>query len=395
MPSQKIMFVIGTLEVGGSERHLASVASALVARGWCVAVFTLAGGGPLANQLLEQGVEVLGPPPRKGGRVSLARRIINLAIVSCCLFTTMVRRRPTVVHCFLPAAYAIGAPLSLLSLCPIRVMSRRSLNRYQHTRRIFGVLERLLHLSMTAILANSRRIAEELRGEGVVERRLGLIYNGVSSTFAPDSSARMRMRSELSISDGAVVLIIVANLIPYKGHRDLLDAVALSNREMPNGWRLLIVGRDDGCGEQLKQQAARLGLTDSVMFLGSRNDVPELYAAADIGILCSHEEGFSNAILEGMASRLPMVVTDVGGNAEAVLNDETGVVVPAHDPERLASAIVRLAKNLELRQQFGAAAQKRVWAAFSFDHAVDCYEALYRGLLAGKTPEEIDAIRPS
>ena len=68
-----------------------------------------------------------------------------------------------------------------------------------------------------------------------------------------------------------------------------------------------------------------------MLFLNTRNDVLEILNACDIGVLCSHQEGFSNSVLEGMASGLPMIVTDVGGNAEAVLNGKSGIVVPPHD----------------------------------------------------------------
>src|SRR3546814_4809262 len=78
----------------------------------------------------------------------------------------------------------------------------------------------------------------------------------------------------------------------------------------------LVVGRDDGIGDQLLAKAASYGIPSNVRFLGSREDVPSLVAGSDIGVLCSHEEGFSNAILEYMQAGLPVVATDVGGNAD-------------------------------------------------------------------------------
>ena len=80
-------------------------------------------------------------------------------------------------------------------------------------------------------------------------------------------------------------------------------------------------------------------------------------AAADFGLLTSHEEGFSNVILEGMAASLPMIVTRVGGNPEAVLHERTGLVVPAMDPQAIGEAVLRLARDGQLRKQFGAAAE--------------------------------------
>jgi glycosyltransferase involved in cell wall biosynthesis len=110
-------------------------------------------------------------------------------------------------------------------------------------------------------------------------------------------------------------------------------------------------------------------------------------------MLCSHQEGFSNAVLEGMAASLPMIVTNVGGNAEAVLDGECGIVVPPSDPPRLAEAIARLAKSPELRTAFGGAARRRVTEHFSLESSVEAYDAMYRALLSGAEPQDIPEIR--
>jgi glycosyltransferase involved in cell wall biosynthesis len=155
---------------------------------------------------------------------------------------------------------------------------------------------------------------------------------------------------------------------------------------------LLIVGRDDGIQRDLQMQISAAGLLGHIRFLGARYDVPALYVASDIGLLVSHQEGFSNAILEGMAAALPMIVTDVGGNAEAVGDGETGLVVPAQNPAQLAAAIVRLANDPQSRAAFGEAGRLRVHERFSFAGCVDRYDRLYRGLLHGEAPQQIDGV---
>ena len=105
-------------------------------------------------------------------------------------------------------------------------------------------------------------------------------------------------------------------------------------------------------------------------------DIPDLLAASDIGVLASYEEGFSNAVIEGMAASLPMVVTDVGGNAEAVIDGECGYVIPPHDPTALAKALENLICDSGRRQNMGEAARRRV-AESPLDACVAAYEALY------------------
>jgi len=136
-----------------------------------------------------------------------------------------------------------------------------------------------------------------------------------------------------------------------------------------------------------------LGIGRNVRFLDSRNDIPDILNACDIGVLCSHQEGFSNAVLEGMASGLPMIVTDVGGNAEAVLDGECGIVVPPRDPARLAGAIVQLAVDPSLRARLGGAARRRTSEHFALDRAIAAYDALYRALQSGIAPGDVREVR--
>ena len=98
--------------------------------------------------------------------------------------------------------------------------------------------------------------------------------------------------------------------------------------------------------------------------MGNVANVADFLAAADIGLSCSHQEGFSNTVLEGMAVGLAMVVTDVGGNREAIVDEESGLLVPALAPERLARAMLRMATDTVQRKRFGAAARRRLAASF-------------------------------
>jgi glycosyltransferase involved in cell wall biosynthesis len=162
---------------------------------------------------------------------------------------------------------------------------------------------------------------------------------------------------------------------------------------------LLLVGRDDGIESSLKKKTRDLGIAEHVRFLGQRYDVADLLRIADIALLCSHEEGFSNALLEMMAAGLPCIVTDVGGNPEAVIDEVTGLLVPAKDPGAIARAILRLAHDPDLRRRMGLAGRTRVQQNFSLEACLDSYEALYssimdndiqrhRALLSGSAPQK-------
>ena len=214
--------------------------------------------------------------------------------------------------------------------------------------------------------------------------KVRLIYNGVDTVKAQYTDTSREIRDELGIPEDILLLVKVANLLPYKGHADLLDALSILTSNQRSKVHVLMIGRGYEDRSDLRLKASELRLERHVSWLGSRNDVPELLEVADIGILASHEEGFSNAILEGMSAGLPMVVTDVGGNAEAVIDGETGLVVPSKNPKALAAALEKLIFDTELRQSMGRAGRKRAQERFSLDSCVDAYEALFNEVLGSR-----------
>ncbi len=378
-----VLFVMPTLQVGGTERQVALLADTLRRRGMRIAVYSFADGA-VRGQIERSGVTVILSPLSPATLVGLLSTAVHL-------FWFLLTRRPCIVQFFLPAAYLVGAPAAILTGIPIRVMSRRSLNSYQRSR-LIRWLEKGLHRRMQAVLGNSRCVVAQLRQEGVPAKRLGLIYNGIEAAQFSNRAARGACRAELGVPVDAVALCIVANLIPYKGHADLIDALALAAAELPRDWRLLVIGRDDGIGLRLREQAKRLGLEPHIIFLGAQDDVAPFLAASDIGILCSHQEGLSNAVLEGMAAGLPMIVSAVGGNPEIVVDEESGLVVPARDAKGLADAIVRLANNPALCARFGAAGRQRVKKHFTVVAFAERHQALYDALRSGRLPDTVREI---
>lgn len=393
---KKLIVVIGSLNVGGTERHLVSILPKLVECGWSVRVITLTEKGSLSSTVEAQGVEVISLlKPRhykiiKQWSQPFARLLRIFLCVSRLAWKLKRESKDVLLHFYLPESYVLGMFGVMLSgFSGHTIMSRRSLNNYQTRRPGIAWFEKKLHPKTALIIGNSNAILTQLKEqEGVPDKHLRLIYNGVDLQAFSTVTSRDNIRKDLKIPLDAFVMIIVANLIPYKGHADLLRALARVKEALPTHWYLLCVGRDDGIGSSLKQQAEQLELTDRIQWLGSRRDVPDLLASADLGILCSHEEGFSNAILEAMASGLPMVVTDVGGNAEAVLNGQTGYVVPAKDEQALSKAILELAKDPKKSLSFGQAGRLRVVEKFSLKYCVISYLALYDTLLNERNQQD-------
>lgn len=374
----RILVVIGALDLGGAESHLAQVLPRLARDGFEIAVHTLTGRGALASALEKAGVRVIAPPGSEKGSKSggFAGRASRAARAGLSLARFMRSWKPDIVHFFLPEAYLVGAPIARVVSSAKRVVSRRSLNDYQVKRPALARLERALHASMQALLGNSAAVTAQLIAEGAPAPRVHLIRNGIDLARFERPRARAALRAELGTSPDTVAIACVANLIPYKGHADLIDALARMPRDPP--WELWCAGRDDGIGRALADRAAGLG--GRVKFLGARDDVPDLLAAADIGVLASHEEGFPNAVLEAMAARLPVVATRAGGIPEAIDDGKTGLLVPVRDPAALGAALVRLIGDAALRRRMGAEGRARVEAEFALDACAVAYARLYRSI---------------
>jgi glycosyltransferase involved in cell wall biosynthesis len=381
--ARKILFVISNLDVGGAERHLVQVLPRLAQKGFQLTVYTLSRKGKLAPVLEQVGIKVIEPwcTACLCTLPKFLQKPLLLLSSTLSFCNQVVRFRPAIIHFFLPEAYLFGGLSSLFLGKRIRVMSRRSLNCYQLKRPYLVKIERWLHPRMDAVLGNSQAVVNELHAEGVAMERLGLLYNGIDFTPFENLPSRSTIRKNLGISDGALLMVCVANLIPYKGHADLIRALGGVRSELPKDWMIALVGRDSGIENDLKDLAKSLGVGEHILWLGERSDAIAIYAAADIGVLCSHEEGFSNSVLEGMASNVAMVVTNVGGNAEAILNGECGIVVPARDPSTLGQAILTLALDTDLRRSMATAGKDRVQQNFSLDTCVSRYSSLYHALI--------------
>lgn len=363
-----VLVVTRSLDTGGTERHLLQVLPRLDRARFAVQVLPLHPGGGLALAYEATGLPIY--RSYKG-----IKRIPSLLFI----LIRHIRKHRPLVYTVLPEPYLFVAPLALLFGARGVVMGRRSRNYYQDKHPIAARIERFLHSRIQALIGNSEAVVEDLIAEGAPCHRVHVIHNGIDLTPFPTGTLRgqirKNLREKLGLPDNALVLVCVANLFPYKGNSDLLNAMDKLPPELKHDTHLLCVGRDEGALPTLEKMAGLLGL--HVHFLGERNDVPELLATADIGVLVSHTEGFSNAILEYMASSLPSIVSDVGGNPEAIIDGECGKIVPVKDIAALSEALSFLIKTPTLRTKMGLLARQRVEQEFSLEKCVSSYEAIY------------------
>lgn len=246
-----------------------------------------------------------------------------------------------------------------------------------------GVNWRLRLCLARQIVVQTSYVAREL--ESIfpgIERRLVLIPNGVDTNVFKSRPRDNRLANKLALKHNELVLGCVAHFVPVKDHLSLLRALRLLRRSDIN---LLFIGADIDASyvRNVKHVVSELGLAERVHFLGHRADVNHLHSIMDGLILTSKAESLSNAVLEGMASGLPIVCSDVGGMRDAVLPGVNGWLVPRGEGfvERLAAAIDEWAADPQRRKVYGAASRRIVEERFSLDQMVQGHIQLYESLL--------------
>lgn len=257
-----------------------------------------------------------------------------------------------------------------------RLLSNRRDMGFQKTARVRWLMQRL-DRRFDRIVAPSRAILDSL--PNAQSASLTCIPNGVDTArFAPVApETRTHLREKLGCTANELLIGCVAGLNPVKRHVDLIDAFARVHSELPQA-RLLLIG-DGRLREVIETRIIALGLTGAARLLGERRDIARVLQALDVFTLVSESEGMSNAILEAQACGLPVIATRVGGNPELVHAD-CGVLVPAHDPQVLARALLGLLPDAARRIRLGAAARARVLRSHSLRAMADSYLALYREL---------------
>lgn len=274
-----------------------------------------------------------------------------------------------------------GLPGGALASVPVRIGSRRGFVEPPGLQR----LQRASYAAAHRVVANSQAAAERLRTEGVPDRRILVIPNGIDVSSFPLREYSSRPRR----------VAMVACLREEKRIDVLIAAVPRILERHPDA-EFMIVGEGQ-CRAGLTAQAQSLGVADRVRFLGHRDDVPAVLAEADLFVLPSRSEAFPNSVMEAMAAGLPVVGSAVGGIPELVDDGRTGYLVPPGEPGPLADALIGLMDHPDRAAEFGRAGRRRIEETYSFDRMVSQFESLYMEQLAAReasVPVAVPGSRP-
>jgi glycosyltransferase involved in cell wall biosynthesis len=353
---RRVCFLLPTLDIGGAERVVVRTASGLRARGYHSTILGFCrGSGRLESEALAAGLDVH----------ALSHGSSRNPIVIPRLFAWLRSHQPDAVLSYMfhanIAARLVGRLAGVRRIITSeRVVGWETPFRIATNRATRGLSDVITTNSAAGVAFWSDKLA-------LPADRIDLIYNGVDTArFHPPANA----------SSGVPIVIgNLARLHAANGHATLVEALGrLAHESLPE-WRCDIAG-DGPERERLDQQCSSLGLNARVRLLGHTSSPEEFLRNLDLYVQPSAVAGMSNAVLEAMATGLPVVATAVGGTPEAIVDGESGLLVPDGDAAAMAAAVRALVQNADLRRNIGAAARVRVEGRFSVDRMVDTTVAL-------------------
>jgi L-malate glycosyltransferase len=361
----KILYVIGQLGVGGTEWQLLELVKHLDKIKYIPFVVCLTSVAPLADSFRKSGCQIYVLNREKQGRFKTVIDLIRI----------IKEINPDIVHSF---SYAIRAGVlatKISGTSRIVVSFRTDPNRW------VTLIDRILISAADLILENSNYALRAYQKiVGWEENRSKIVFNGIDiEVFDRISEEKLLNPMFGSSGKGNFIICVVSVLRPVKKLENLLIAHSLLLQKMPNV-ELWIVG-DGEMRKKLEESSQYLNTRGQVFFWGIRSDVPSILRYANIGVLVSEHEGVPNAIIEYMAARLPVVATDVGGNREVIVDNETGILVPFANSEALVNALLLLLNDPLLARNYGEAGRRRVEQLFSLERMVKETEAIYEALI--------------
>jgi glycosyltransferase involved in cell wall biosynthesis len=372
----RIAHLVVELDVGGTEVMLSRVIRRLDPRRFTSTLISLLPGGQIESDLRRSGVPVICIGARRG--IPDPRSIYRLCEI-------LSRERIDLLQCYsyapnilgLLAAKAVGIPAIWSLRC-----SKVDFSHYSRSAAFSFHLNRVLSRYADLIIANSDAGGQYHRACGYSGARMIMVPNGFElDRYRIDHGARKKLREELGVEDGTVLIGHVARFDPIKDHRTFVSASGRVCAARPST-RVVMVGRGvTNDNPTLTGWLAREGLGGKAFLLGQRTDVERIMAGLDFLVSSSEDEGFPNVIAEAMACGIPCVVTNAGDSALIV--GETGLVVPAQDPRALSAAMEQMLDyGSKVREERGQAARRQIETRFEISVVVKNFENVYDRLFS-------------
>jgi glycosyltransferase involved in cell wall biosynthesis len=369
----KIVYILDSLFNAGVQHHVYQLAMGLSGNDQ-IKIVCLEEKGPLAESLEKKGIEVVAMNTPAIYKPDSIKKIFLLS-------RWLKKWQPDVVQTFLLKANIMGVLAAKLAGVKI-ILSGRTNMGYATKKSHYIVLKMLDYLTTGTVIC-SKAILNNTASKGKIPvDKLHLIYNGID----PDKFLKGNndpLKSKLGLPKNKKIVGIVANIRPVKGYEHFVSSAAIIIKQKPETHFLVVGNIHDNqyYFDQLQDQIRQADMEGAFTFLHDCQQIPEVLGLMDIAVLSSLSEGFSITLLEYMAAQKPVVVTDVGGNSEAVIQNHSGILVPPSDKKALSSAVIKLISQPEFAGCLAENARKRVVENFSRSVIFDDHKTLYRRLM--------------
>lgn len=369
-----VLYIIDTfVELAGAERNLYEIVTRLNKEKYQPIVFALQ-GGPLIGVLNKDGILA---KDLKLKRIYGLKAFIEVIKLVRFINNKLVK----IVVTYHESSDFWGGLIAKLCNVPVIISSRRDMG-YKLKNRHFLFYNLINNLIFDKIITVSDAVKKMLiKKQNAKENKITTIYSGVDLERFNRNFDVNKIKMSLGLIIDEPVVGIFAALRPVKGHTYFLEAASIVLQSISDAKFLIVGWHDDNYFLKLKNLSEGLGISQSVIFTGGRNDTEEVLSVIDISVISSLSEGFSNTILETSAAGKPIVATNCGGNPEAIVDGDTGILVPPKDAKALAEAILYLLQNRGLAKTMGLTGRKRVGKYFSFQRMMNEIEEFYEALL--------------
>jgi glycosyltransferase involved in cell wall biosynthesis len=363
----KIIRIITWLPYGGIEKKIVDVLSRLNRKKFISLVCCLRKKKGIYEGELERcGIKV--------HKLNFKSRLDPIEILK--LANLLKRENIKIVHSHMYRANIPAIIAGKLANVPVIIPQVHNIEEWKGKRQF--ILEKFVYPFSNRIVTVSEAVKKfEIENTGLNPYKFSTIYNGVDlEKYRFSESEKQKFKNRLGIK--GKVIGVVARLYPQKGHIYLLMAAKKILKEIPDV-KFLIIGTGP-LRSYLEQKTKDFAVDKNFIFTGAIKETLKYYSIMDISVLSSKIEGFSNVVLESMASGVPMVATRVGGNPEAIIDGKTGFLVAYGNETGLAKKITTLLRNEEICKKMGEKAKERV-SLFSLEKMVENVENLYDELL--------------
>lgn len=369
----KILFVIDNLygvSGGGTETHLYNLTQYLDKEKFDCLIVAFDTGKTNLTEKIQKNVKIIHIPVQKIYSPNAFFRAFDM-------FRLIRSFKTDICQTFHFKSETYGVIVSKLAGCRTILSSRRDLglNKTKYHLNINKIINKFIDGFVVVSDAAGEFINNR---EDVPKSKIKTIYNGVDidKFVNPTEADRQGFRNKLGIAPSDVVFGMVAVFRQEKRHDIMLESFC-NSLKCWNNLKLLFVGGGPLL-DHFRDECESRGICDKVIFSGPVSDVTSFLATFDVGCLVSDSEGFSNSIIENMACGLPMIVTNVGGNVEAVEGGINGYLVPPDNADKLTEAVIDLAGNPEKRRKMGENSRKIVEEKFSLPKMISRYEKYYQ-----------------